>query len=51
VKSQAPEANNDREKGQTAKDPLNSAFLDGGVLLRTHAVCCRAKHPPRALTN
>jgi hypothetical protein len=27
-----------------AKDAL-SAFLDGGVLLRTHAVYCAATHP------
>jgi hypothetical protein len=26
------------------KDPLNSAFLHGGVLHRTHAVYCRANH-------
>jgi hypothetical protein len=38
----APGDENDREK-----DPLNSAFLDGGVLHRTHAVCCAANHPPR----
>jgi hypothetical protein len=31
----------------SAKDPLNSAFLDGGVLYRTHAACCPASHPPR----
>jgi hypothetical protein len=30
------------------KDPLNSAFLDGGVLHRTLAVCCRANRPPTA---
>jgi hypothetical protein len=27
--------------------PLNSAFLDGGVLHRTHAVYCPANHPKR----
>jgi hypothetical protein len=27
----------------SANDPLNSAFLDGGVLHRTHAVCCSAR--------
>ena len=32
----------------SAKDPLNSAFLDEGVLLRTNAVYCPANHPPRA---
>jgi hypothetical protein len=32
----------------SVKDPLNSAFLDGGVLHRTRAVYCRANHPPRA---
>ena len=25
----------------------NSAFLDGGVLHRTRAVCCPANHPPQ----
>jgi hypothetical protein len=30
----------------SAKDPLNSAFLDGGVLHRTYAVSCLANHPP-----
>jgi hypothetical protein len=31
----------------SAKDPLNSAFLHGGVLHRTHTVDCPANHPPR----
>ena len=32
----------------SAKDPLNSAFRDGGVLHHTHAVCWSAKdHPLR----
>jgi hypothetical protein len=29
------------------KDPLNSAFIDGGGPHRTHAVYCAANHPPR----
>jgi hypothetical protein len=28
-----------------SESPLNSAFLDGSVQHRTHAVSCRAKHP------
>jgi hypothetical protein len=30
-----------------SKDPLNSAFLDGGVLHRNPAVYCAANHPPQ----
>jgi hypothetical protein len=32
---------------QQQQDPLNSAFPDGGVLHRTHAVYCPACHLPR----
>jgi hypothetical protein len=34
----------------SAKDPLNSAFLDGGVLHRSHALYYPATHPARTLT-
>jgi hypothetical protein len=30
------------------KDPLNSAFHDGGALHRNHAIFCAVNHPPRA---